>query len=310
MGSNVETKVNYTIVGLFVLLLTAALVAGILWLSGSANYRKTYDIYLAFMNESVSGLNLNAPVKFRGVDVGRVKRISLDHGERVRLELEIERGTPIKENTVAVLRVQGLTGIAQVELTGGNRDAPPLKAKPGEDYPVIKTGPSLLTRLDTAVTDLLSSFNRISNSINSVLDEDNRRAFKSLVSDMATLSATLAARKDSIDASLQGAARTMENTAKASTELSRLIERVSKSAEGLEKMAGDASRASASVRKTMGNVDGGMNQVTDAMLPELERTLSEMRELGESLKRVSEEIEHNPNVLLLGKQPAVPGPGE
>ncbi|MDP2786291.1 MAG: MCE family protein, partial [Sulfurimicrobium sp.] len=61
-----ETKVNYTIVGLFVILLFAALVAGILWLSGGAQYRKTYDTYLAYMNESVSGLNLNAPVKYRG----------------------------------------------------------------------------------------------------------------------------------------------------------------------------------------------------------------------------------------------------
>ena len=305
-----ETKVNYTIVGLFVVLLSAALVAGILWLSGSAEYRKTYDIYLAYMNESVSGLNLNAPVKYRGVEVGRVKRISLDQGERVRLELQIERGTPIKENTIAVLRVQGLTGIAQVELAGNNRDAPPLKAKPGEEYPVIKTGPSLLTRMDTAVTDLLSSLNRVSNSINAVLDDDNRRAFKKLVADMATLSATLAARKGSIDATLQGMARSADNTAKASAELPQLMERMAKSAAALEKMAGDASRASVSVRKTMSGVDGGLVQVTDKVVPELDQTLSEMHELSASLKRLSEEVGRNPNMLLLGKQPAAPGPGE
>ena len=305
-----ETKVNHTIVGLFVVLLSTALVAGILWLSGSAEYRKKYDIYLAYMNESVSGLNLNAPVKYRGVEVGRVKRISLDQGERVRLELEIERGTPIKESTIAVLRVQGLTGIAQVELAGNNRDAPTLKAKPGEKYPVIKTGPSLLMRLDTAVTDLLSSLNRVSTSINSVLDADNRRAFKQLVADMATLSGTLAARKDSIDATLQGMAHIADNSAKASADLPRLMERVAKSAESLEKMAGDASRASASVRKTMGGVDGGLTQVTDTVVPELDQTLGEMRELSASLKRVSEEVGRNPNMLLLGKQPAAPGPGE
>ncbi|MFN3398393.1 MAG: MlaD family protein [Sulfurimicrobium sp.] len=305
-----ETKVNYTIVGLFVVLLSAALVAGILWLSGSAGYRKTYDTYLAYMNESVSGLNLDAPVKYRGVDVGRVKKISLDKGERVRLELEIERGTPIRENTIAVLRVQGLTGIAQVELAGNNRDAPILEAKPGEEYPVIKTGPSLLARMDTAVTDLLSSLNRVSTSINAVLDEDNRRAFKKLLADMATLSGALAARKDSVDTTLQGMARTVDNTAKASAELPRLIERMTKSAQALEKMGNDASRASASVRNTMNGVDGGLAQVSDKVLPELDRTLSEMRELSASFKRLSEEVERNPNVLLLGKQPAAPGPGE
>lgn len=292
------------------MLLTAALVGGILWLSGSAEYRKSYDIYLAYMNESVSGLNVNAPVKYRGVEIGRVKRISLVQGERVRLELEIEHGTPIKEDTVAVLRVQGLTGIAQVELAGSRGGAPTLKAKPGEEYPVIKTGPSLLTRLDSAVTDMLSSLNRVSDSINSVLDEENRRAFKKLVADLATISGTLAQRKESMEATLQNLASTADNTAKASAELPRLMERVSKSAQALEKMAADASRASAAVRKTMGGVDGGMAQLNDRVLPELDLTLSEMRELSTSFKRLSEEVERNPNMLLLGKQAAEPGPGE
>lgn len=305
-----ETKVNYTIVGLFVTLLFLALVAGILWLSGAAQYRKNYDTYLAYMNESVSGLNLNAPVKYRGVEVGRVKRISLDHGERVRLELDIEHGTPIKVNTIAILRVQGLTGIAQVDLSGGNRDAPDLKARPGEKYPVIKTGPSLLMRLDTAVTDLLSSLNRVSVGLAAVLDEDNRRAFRSMLADMATLSATLAANRGAIDAGMKGAARTMDNTAKASTELPQLIERVGKSAAALEKMANDTSRASVAVNKTVKDVSGGVTQMADGVVPELERTVAEMRELSATLKRVSEEVGRSPNMLLLGKQPDERGPGE
>lgn len=305
-----ETKVNYTIVGLFVVLLFGAMVSGILWLSGGAQYRKNYDTYLAFMQESVAGLNLNAPVKYRGVEVGRVKRISLDHGEQVRLELDIEHGTPIRENTVAVLRVQGLTGIAQVELSGGSRDAPDLKAKPGEKYPVIRTVPSLLTRLDTAGTDLLSSLNKIAAGFSAILDENNRRAFRSMMADIATISATLAARKDAIDASLLGAARTMDNTAKVSAELPQLIERMNKSASALEKMANDASRASVAVSKTAKDLSGGMTQVADGMVPELERAVAEVRELSSTLKRVSEEVERNPNMLLLGKQPDKRGPGE
>jgi phospholipid/cholesterol/gamma-HCH transport system substrate-binding protein len=60
----------------------------------------------------------------------------------------------------------------------------------------------------------------------------------------------------------------------------------------------------------MGGVDGGMVQLTDTVVPELDQTLSEMRELSASFKRLSEEVESNPNILLLGKQPAAPGPGE
>lgn len=305
-----ETKVNYTLVGLFVLLLAAALVAGILWLSSAGNYRKVYDTYLAYMSESVSGLNFEAPVKYRGVEVGRVKRISLDQGERVRLELEIERGTPIKVNTVAVLRVQGLTGVAYVELEGGTRDAFLLKPKDSEALPVIKTRPSLLTRLDTAVTDLLTSLNRVSNSINSTLDEDNRNAFKKVLADMATLSGALAGRKDAIEASLEGAARTAENTAKASAELLRLAERMNASAQSLEKMGKDVSRASAVVGRVMDSADGGVSQAKNELLPEMERTLAEMRELSASLKQLSEDVGRNPNMLLFGRQPATLGPGE
>ena len=72
-----ESKVNFTIVGLFTLTLVAALIAILLWLGTGGRYYKVYDTYYAYMNESVSGLNLNAPVKYRGVEVGNVRDISL-----------------------------------------------------------------------------------------------------------------------------------------------------------------------------------------------------------------------------------------
>jgi phospholipid/cholesterol/gamma-HCH transport system substrate-binding protein len=137
--------VNYPLVGAFVLVLGSLLIAGALWLASGGALQKKYDLYLAIENESVAGLNVNAPVKYNGVDVGKVRLIELDpaNPERVTLLFAIERGTPIKEDTVAVLKTQGLTGIAYVELGGGTRDAPPLLARDGSDYPVIRTKPSL-----------------------------------------------------------------------------------------------------------------------------------------------------------------------
>lgn len=150
-----EEKVNLAIVGAFVLILGAALIGAVLWLSSGVTYRKSYDTYLIYMSESVSGLNLNAPVRYRGVEVGRVRNIVLapDNVEQVQLTLAIASDTPVKVDTVAVLQTQGLTGIAFVELTGGSRNAPPLEAKDGEPYPVIKTGPSLMVRLDASLID-------------------------------------------------------------------------------------------------------------------------------------------------------------
>ena len=132
---------NYALVGAFVVVLGAVLIAGVLWLASGGTLQKKYDFYLAIMDESVAGLNPDAPVKYNGVDVGKVREIQLDPGnpERVNLLFAIDRGTPIKVDTVAVLKTQGLTGIAYVELSGGARDAPPLTAAAGSEYPVIRT---------------------------------------------------------------------------------------------------------------------------------------------------------------------------
>jgi phospholipid/cholesterol/gamma-HCH transport system substrate-binding protein len=150
-----EEKVNFTVVGVFVLVLSAALIGGVLWLSSGRSYGTSYEIYQTYMKESVAGLNMNAAVRYRGVEVGRVQKIALAPGnvEQVQLTLAIESGTPVKTDTVAILETQGLTGIAFVDLTGGSRDAPKLKAEPGAPYPVINTGPSLMVRLDESLID-------------------------------------------------------------------------------------------------------------------------------------------------------------
>ena len=201
---------NLAIVGGFVLILGAALIAGVLWLASGGAFQTRYDPYLAIMDESVSGLNLNAPVKYNGVEVGKVRTIQLDtaNPERVLLVFAIARGTPIKEDTVAVLKTQGLTGIAYVELSGGKPDSPPLLAKTGEQYPLIRTKPSLSARLENVLTSVLAKLDRTSSNIDAILSDENRIAFKNALADIAVLTRTFAARKDTIDAGIASAART------------------------------------------------------------------------------------------------------
>jgi len=155
-----EEKVNFAVVGVFVLVFSTALIGGVLWLSSGRSYGKSYDIYQTYMKESVAGLNLNAPVRYRGVEVGRVKRITLAPGnvEQVQVTLAIESGTPVKVDTVAILSTQGLTGIAFVDLTAGSRDAPQLKAEADAPHPVIRSGPSLMVRLDASLIDISHTF--------------------------------------------------------------------------------------------------------------------------------------------------------
>ncbi|HEX8011515.1 MAG TPA: MlaD family protein [Casimicrobiaceae bacterium] len=307
-----EAKVNFTLVGIFVLVLGAALIGGVLWLSSGKYYGKSYVLYQTYMSESVAGLNLNAPVKYHGVDVGFVRRIGLNPAnvEEVELRLAILRGTPIKEDTVAILGTQGLTGIAYVELTGGSRDSPLLQARSGEQYPVIKSGPSLLTRLDRGVTTLLSDLTRATANFNALLSEDNRRAIAKTLADVQILSRTLAARSPAIDSGLANAARTMQNTARLTDELPRLVQRIERSADALDRMADAVARAGASATATLDSTRADVQEFTDEGLPEVLQLVAQLRDLTGTLRRVSGDLERNPSMLLYGRSPGKRGPGE
>jgi len=304
--------VNYALVGAFVLVLGAVLVAGALWLASGGAFQKKYDFYLAVEDESVAGLNLNAPVKYNGVDVGKVRLIELDPGnpERVNLIFAIERGTPIKEDTVAVLKTQGLTGITYVELSGGTRDSPPLGVTAGNEYPQIRTKPSLSARLENVLTSVLTKIDSTSGNINDILSDENKAAFKSLLADIATVAHTIAERKDTIDAGLANAGRTLENTSGASAQLGPVVERIGRSAEAIEKMGNEVARTSASAGKTVNAIGADVKRFTSETLPELERLLGELSVLTISLRRLTEQTERNPSSLLFGRRPVPEGPGE
>jgi phospholipid/cholesterol/gamma-HCH transport system substrate-binding protein len=292
-----ESKVSLVAVGAFVLALGAALVASVLWLSSPKSYRKAYDTYVVYTSESVSGLRVEAPVRYRGVEVGSVRRIALapDNIEQVELTLDIERGTPVKEDTVAVLATQGLTGIAHLELSGGSQDARPLAARADEPYPVIRAGPSLVQRLEAEASALAASIGRTSDSLNAVLTEDNRRALGETLANLEALSRTLAKSSKALDQSIAG--------------LPQLVERMQRAAQALERMADQGAQAGAAATGAMHGLRDETRRL-GATAPEAQALIAELRELTASLKRFSGELERNPAVLLHGKPPAKRGPGE
>ena len=303
---------NYPLVGAFVLVLAALLVLGLLWLAAGGAFQTRYDLYQATEEESVAGLNLNAPVKYNGVDVGKVRQINLDplNPALVHLLFAIERGTPIRVDTVAVLKTQGLTGIAYVELSGGAKDAALLRLVPPNRYPVIQTKPSLSARLENVLTSVLAKLDSTSSSINAILSTENRKAFSSALADMATVAHTVALRKDAIDSGLSAASRTFQQTAGASAQLAPVIERVGRGADAVEKMGNEVATTSASAAKTVDLVGADLQRLSQDTLPELKRLLGELGALSVSLRRLSEQTERDPRGLLFGRKPVAPGPGE
>jgi phospholipid/cholesterol/gamma-HCH transport system substrate-binding protein len=295
-----------------VIALGAVLIAGVLWLASGGAWQKKYDLYLATVDESVAGLNLNAPVKYNGVDVGKVRAIELDavNPQRVNLMFAIEEGTPVKEDTIAVLKTQGLTGIAYVELSGGAVGSPPLRATAGTRYPVIHTKPSLSARLENVLTSVLAKLDSTSNSINSLLSQENQMAFKSALADIATVARTVAARKDTIDAGITHAGSTLENTSRATAQMAAVVDRIGRSADAVEKMGNEVSRTSASAGKAVDAVGADVKRFSTETLPELERLLGELTTLSSSLRRLSEQTTRDPRGLLFGPKPVPEGPGE
>jgi phospholipid/cholesterol/gamma-HCH transport system substrate-binding protein len=319
-----EPKVNYVLVGSFVVLLGGALLGVILWL-GKTDYRGVYDRYEAYMRESVAGLSVNSTVKYRGVDVGRVKEIVLnpDNPEEVRLTLDIARGTPVKVDTIAVLETQGLTGLATINLTGGSRDSPPLQALEGQKYPVIKTGPSLFFRLDEAISRLLSErglskllqdLDQVALGATEVLDEENRAALKRTVQDLAEVAHTVAAHKEDLDRGLKGAVQSADNLAKLTASLNEqvpvLLARIDKSAAALRAATDRLAKTGQSVEAVVEETRPELERFSRQTLPETGALVAELRQLAATLTRVAREIEREPNALVFGRTAPSRGPGE
>jgi phospholipid/cholesterol/gamma-HCH transport system substrate-binding protein len=304
--------VNYALVGTFVLALGAVLVAGVLWLASGGAWEQKYDVYLAVEDESVAGLNLNAPVKYNGVDVGKVQAITLDKVNplRVNLLFAIAHGTPIKEDTIAILKTQGLTGIAYVELSGGSIASPTLQTQPGARYPQIKTAPSLSARLENVLTSVLAKLDSTSTNINAILSKENQVAFQSTLADIAVVAHTIAARKDSIDSGLADAALTLKNTARLSTKMEGLAERIGRGADAVETMGNEVAKTSISAGKTVDVIGADVKRFSTETLPELERLLGELSTLSSSLRRLSEQTRRDPSGLIFGRTPVPEGPGE
>jgi phospholipid/cholesterol/gamma-HCH transport system substrate-binding protein len=307
----VESRVSYTAVGLFVIGLGAALILSFVWLATRGN-DKTYLRYDVLTTESVAGLNQEAAVTYRGVVVGRVAAISIDPDdpEQVRIQLDIEAGTPVRTDTSAVLATRGITGLVRVELTGGSRAAPALVPVPGHPPPVIPSGPSLVARLDSALDMLVVTVERVSTRFDRLLSDDNLDAIAGTLDALRVVTGEIAGHRAEIGAGLAHAATTLENTTRLSGELASTLARTAGSVAALEETARSVTRTSRALETAVGEGRQGVAKAFGQLGPEVTALLGEMRQLAETLRRVARDVEANPRVFLFGRQRAEPGPGE
>lgn len=313
-----KPNTSFVLVGLFVLLLSTALVAAVLWLT-TGGPPKDYDFYITYMTESVSGLSIDAPVKYKGVNVGRVREIGLnpENPEEVRVKMVVLEGTPVKLDTVAELSTQGLTGLMHINLTGGSRDSGALVPTGGRDYAVIPSRESLFGRLDDSATDLFSAMIEATNRINRVLSDENLVAATNIMGNTDELTRRLVERVDEVESMLEDIRTLIASVQSTSDELPDLVSQFNNTAGALETMAVSLSEAGETLRatsldlnQTVASSGKDLRRFTSSALPEATRTVVELRDTAMSLRRISESIEADPSQLVFGGRDHEPGPGE
>jgi phospholipid/cholesterol/gamma-HCH transport system substrate-binding protein len=325
-----EAEARYTFVGASVLVLIAALVAGVVWLKHIGG-RGDFDRYaILFEQQALDGLEIGADVTLRGIKVGRVEDYALSGAtlNRVRVEVRVDRRAPVRTNTVAVVTRNFVTGIAAITLV--NRDPPgaPLSEVPeGERYPVIGEGRSDIDEITGRVSKVGEMASVALTNINQLLDADNREALMETVRNLRDLSAGLKARLGTLDTTLTRVGAAAADVGKGATELGRSGGRIAavaeRSTERLDTTLAEAERTLAEARRALQQVSeatGAVQQQAVATGRRLEDTASNVDDqLGAAVAELRLSVEtatrmldrlREPRAALLGPSKSQLGPGE
>jgi len=165
-----ESDKHYFIEGLFVIALSIAAAFFFVWLSRSGS--KDDVLYRMHFAESVNGLSLGDPVKFLGVDVGTVKTMNIDPADphQVQVDVRLRKDAPVKTDTLATLKMKGITGVNVIELSGGSADARTLVAvTPAGQVPEIPVQKSSITTMLEQLPKVIEKFSRIEDQTKKVV---------------------------------------------------------------------------------------------------------------------------------------------
>ena len=167
-----ESDKHYFFEGLFIIVFAIAATLAFVWLAKTGH--RDDVMYRIRFNESVSGMSLGDPVKFRGVDVGTVNAMEIDAADprRVRVDVRLRKETPVKTDTKATLKLKGITGVVFIELNGGSANAQLLaEAAPAGQVPEIPSEKSNLTTFLDELPKLAQKFSALETKTGKVVDD-------------------------------------------------------------------------------------------------------------------------------------------
>ncbi|MBV53678.1 MAG: hypothetical protein CL816_06410 [Coxiellaceae bacterium] len=306
-----SSKVNYTLVGLFVVIFAFISLFLFFWLHYKGG-RTVYNTYVMYVHDDVTGLSVQSPVRYTGVPVGYVENINLDsrNPQLVRIMLKIKAGAPILTSTVATLSVQGITGSAYVALEATSDNAPLLKPKAGQAYPVIQTRPSLLNKLTNALPDVADNLQILTARINDALNQQNLDALSKIMSDIQHFTSSLSASSPDFSKIVDSVNETMRNAAQGSRQLPDLINKTNKAMSDINDTVNEIDKATRSFKEVLGSTSILLSNTTQQLLPTTYSLVQRFNTLSVSLQNFTNELSRNPSMLIRGRIAAQPGPGE
>lgn len=321
-----ESKVNYTLVGAFVLLMSGLLIVFAFWLGKYNSSEKAYLNYKVYLTESAAGLAPEAAVKFNGVDVGKVEsiRINPQNSEEIELILKVKKNTPIRTDSTAMLKFFGITGLAFIEINGGSRLSP-LIISSNDTIAVIPTTPSLIKRLDETLSSVVSKFSETLDHTNAVMSTQNTKNFSDTLSNLKTLTQRINGYQDEIDLLLKNSIQTGEhinqtmikvgdsaNTVKGSMATFKVTmsERLSPTMKSWEATSKKTNALLEKIDASVSRGDYDMQAIAANSTVELNELLAQSRVLQNEMQLTLKSLRESPSDLLFKESKPIPGPGE
>ena len=318
-----NNRVNYSLVGFLVLLSLTLMLGFGYWLLKPA-VEEDMQKYLIRFDESVLGLNLDAPVKFRGISVGKVIKLSINpnNSQQVEVLVDVLKTTPIKSSTVAKLTAQGITGLSYINLSLGDNNSESLKALKGEEYPVIKTIPSLFMKLESSFGTVSDSLTITLARLEKLLDEENQFEFSMLLKNSTLFMSKMNKMFD--DETIRNFKATMKNLNSSTKKLDDMMPKIEKlmnnSIEWEDKISSSFKAITGSyhgIRTTMdlfqeslARGDFNIKAISNEVIPTINSTFIQMEELMIKMQEAIDKHERSPGDILFKQEKIKKGPGE
>ncbi len=315
------TKAQKVRLSIFLIISSSVLLMFFIILVGNRLLKRMDTYYVVYEDISVTGLEPGAAVKFHGVQVGRVAALAVKDARSVIVEIDVERGTPVKIDTEATLTIVGITGLKYVELSGGSLGS--------EVLPVgstITAGQSLLEDISGRAEVILVKLEQVLNNINQIFGPETNESISKTISSIAGLSSELdtlfrdnrSALTNSIS-NMEFVMNDLSSTTKqvdsTMTAINNLIQsqKIQNSVDNINHITGTISAGLDSLRlaetseefrelvsnanRMVINYDLIVTRARDDIL----RSLSNLEETIDNLREATDVIRENPSVLIRGR---------